>query len=370
MKRILAIAFACLIMFTQVPAVFASSDSGPFSSECVYSGACEVVSVAARQGIIPGQKDNRVDTLFLADEIPLYEVNSDNDLVNVSTLKYYPVLNQDDVAQGMVIARLDSDDSIVKYEYNTMFCNEITISKESLSSICFIFDQFDTYIYNGNEYTVVFHDDIPDMNRGVLNTATRASNQLERAPVAANMQLELTSVADSSVTGILNVEEVCQLPDWENGCWAASAICAGQYLNSSVDLTMADVMDKYADGEDIPKSYLTVRDIIRDEYGQTPAAHLTTLRFATVVEQIQEGEDNGKPIVGRVAYDRLKSGHFVVMCGFEEPPSPGNCYVTIMDPLSGYRTFQTSGWEGRTDIYYYSINGNHAYSITIYLILK
>lgn len=48
MKKILAMAIAWLIMFTQVPAVFANSNSEPFSSESVYSGVCEVVSVAAR----------------------------------------------------------------------------------------------------------------------------------------------------------------------------------------------------------------------------------------------------------------------------------------------------------------------------------
>lgn len=370
MKKILAMVFACLIMFTQVPAVFADSNLEPFSSESVYSGACEVVSVAARQGIIPGQKDNRVDELFLANEIPLYEVNSSNDLVNVSNLKYYPVLDQDDVAQGMIIARLESNDSVVKYEYNTMFCNEITILKESLSSVCFIFDQNDTYIYDGSKYTIIFHDDAPDMNRGFLNIMARDSNQLERAFIVADVQLELTSVVDSTISGILNVPEIMQLPEWQNGCWAAAAISAGQYLNPSVDLTITDVMEKYADGQDVAKSYLTVRDIIRDEYGQIPAAHLTDLRFTKVVEQIEEGEDNGKPIVARVAYDRLKSGHFVVVCGFDDVPSPGNCYVTVMDSLSGdYRVFPTSGWEGRTIVYYYSTSGNHAYPITIYLVM-
>lgn len=160
MKKILAMAIAWLIMFTQVPAVFANSNSEPFSSESVYSGVCEVVSVAARQGIIPGQKDKRVDELFLANEIPLYEVNSSNDLVNVSDLKYYPVLDQDNVAQGMIIARLDSNDSVVKYEYNTMFCNEITILRESLSSICFIFDQNNTYIYDGKVTSLLCVDSI------------------------------------------------------------------------------------------------------------------------------------------------------------------------------------------------------------------
>lgn len=223
---------------------------------------------------------------------------------------------------------------------------------------------------DGSKYTIIFHDDAPDMNRGFLNIMARDSNQLERAFIVADVQLELTSVVDSTISGILNVPEIMQLPEWQNGCWAAAAISAGQYLNPSVDLTITDVMEKYADGQDVAKSYLTVRDIIRDEYGQIPAAHLTDLRFTKVVEQIEEGEDNGKPIVARAAYDRLKSGHFVVVCGFDDVPSPGNCYVTVMDSLSGdYRVFPTSGWEGRTIVYYYSTSGNHAYPITIYLVM-
>ena len=78
----------------------------------------------------------------------------------MSDLKYYPVLDQDNVAQGMIIARLDSNDSVVKYEYNTMFCNEITILRESLSSICFIFDQNNTYIYDGKVTSLLCVDSI------------------------------------------------------------------------------------------------------------------------------------------------------------------------------------------------------------------
>ena len=42
----------------------------------------------------------------------------------------------------------------------------------------------------------------------------------------------------------------------------------------------------------------------------------------------------------------------------------------VMDSLSGeYRVFPTSGWDGRTSVYYYGINSNVAYPITIYLVM-
>ena len=43
----------------------------------IYPEANKIIGIAVQQGIVPGQEDGTIDTLYLADHIPLYEVDGE-----------------------------------------------------------------------------------------------------------------------------------------------------------------------------------------------------------------------------------------------------------------------------------------------------
>lgn len=116
--------------------------------------------------------------------------------------------------------------------------------------------------------------------------------------------------------------------------------------------------------------YVTLADVIRNEYGVVPFTFLKTLSFSTVMDQIKVGRDNGKPIAARAEYSGWTSGHFITVCGFDSV-SEGTCYVTVMDSLEGgNRIFPVYESGGQRSVYYYSVSNNTHYPITIYLLMS
>lgn len=371
MKRFSAMFLAMLIVFSQIPSAFAATNSESFVSEVIYPGASEVVSVAARQHIIPEQESGQSDAFYLADSIPLYEVNATGSWDEISTIKYYPVLGQDGTVKGLVIATQHAPDENPAFEYNTLYCNELTDILNNSSEICFIFDQTQDYLYDGKECLPVLQYDIPDMSRGVLDVENMDLGLLERKSIIANGQLDLISLSDVATTGLLYVPKITQQP-WKNLCWAASSISAGQYCNPSVKLSVIDLKNQYAGGEDKAQFYTIIPSILKTEYYVTSGTVTNRqLKMTTVMNSIKTGVDGGKPMVARAAYDGWSSGHFFVVCGFDTVPSPGTSYVTIMDPLSGgYRTLPTERVGADSNIKYSTPSGSTQYPVDIYIVIQ
>lgn len=341
MKKFFALCLATLLVIVQMPAAFAASELDDLSSDAICSEASHLLSIAAQQQIIPGQENSQINELYLADNIPLYEVDTSNNLVEVTSFKYYPVLDDGSNVRGLVIAKLQ-DSGVASLEYNTIYCSELNALKNNYMSLCFIFDQTCDYVFDGYNCHVVLQNDIPDMTRGFFNTAGADLSQLERNPIIAKELLELISTADPSTSGQLSVPRVAQSP-WDNGCWAACVISAGQYLNPSVNRTVDYIMNTYAYGKDEPKYDAYLPDIIYKEYGVYPVSSYQSLKLTTVINNIGIGVNQGKPIIARAAYNGIFSGHFIVVCGFTAYTAPSTSYVTIMDPLTGdYRMLPTS----------------------------
>lgn len=378
-RRILAIILACFFAASQTTGTLAVSPQNEFSDEFIQAEASSLVELALRQEIVPSQERFPIQSLYLADSIPIYEVTANQAIVEVSDMKYYPILDQDNVVRGMIIARMQNADNTVTCEYNTLFCDELTAYKQDSADICFIFDQTDIYIYNGTALSSVYQNKImPDESRGIFTTEKTRSNQvlnlnLKNINSVSELDISYQMTARSYREGYLNVPRIAQT-DWENGCWAASAVCVGNYLSSTVTRTLDDIMTEYAGGEDVAKSILTVQEVLADEYEIETNQHLlSSPTMSTVLSNIGVGEDRGTPIIGRVSYDGLKSGHFIVIRGYMYNSDPAsNNRVTIMDSLSAgsYRVLATSGAGETATIVYTSPSSGNAYDVGMYLTIS
>lgn len=369
MKKILTAVLASLFILMQVPTTFAASNTDPLSLDSISSEANKLVSIALEQCIIPGQESGQINHLYLSNSIPLYEVNSDNTLIEMSTIKYYPLLDQNDIVRGLIVARLQTSNAAATLEYNTMFCTELTAYMKRSSSICFIFDQTGIYIFDGDEYTVVLQDSVPDMSRGIFYDAGVELSHLERNSIVAEAQCNSLSTHDPSVSGILSVPIIDQ-DDWSNGCWAASAVSMGQYAGSGT-LTIDDVMKSYADGKNVTKTILDIQNVLAKEFGVNTSLVFGKLMMTTVIDNIKVGINNGDPILARVAYSTVMSGHFIVVCGFTSNTAPGTSYITIMDPLShAYRTLPTERNGIDSEFLYTKPNQTEKFEVNMYLTIK
>lgn len=368
MKKLYSTILAILLILMQTSTAFAIPNTDPLALDSVCYEANNVVNAALQQHIVPDQ--DQITALYLANSIPLYEVNSNNEVVEVDTIEYYPVLDQNGIARGMIVARLQDANSSAILEYNTMFCSELNMLMQNSSSICFIFDQTNIYIFDGTEYFSVLQDSIPDMSRGILNSANMESVQLRRSSIVAVEQCDLASTCDPSITGQLYVPLINQ-DNWKKGgCWAACAVSVGNYVSSG-NLTIDDVMQKYADGKDEPKLISTIQTVLDKEYGIKTYYKGGAVKLSTVIEQIKAGTNQGDPIIARVAYMWLLDGHFIVIRGFTYNPGFETNYVTIMDSLShAYRTLSTIRSGDDSLIQYTTPTGSTVYSIDMYLLLN
>lgn len=374
----LVLVMTCALSMVQVNASTTDSSEDSFSLAAVQAEATELISLAFNQGVIPGQNNSNITSLYLYDSIPIYELQSDNTLSEPDDIKYYPIFDQNDVARGMIIARLQGDDATLTCEYNTFFCEELTTYKQSDATICFIFDQEDIIIYDGDQPKTVLHNTaLKDDSRGIFSINIAWATQLtalDRGTISPAAVLNPLSVAttNSSVSGSLSVPIIPQAP-WDNGCWAASAVCVGSYLKPSVHLTVTDIMNDYAGGEDIAKSYMTVQDVLAYEYGYETNQHLlSALTMGDVMDSIGVGIDNGDPIIARVSYGGL-NGHFVVVRGYVYTAGTGTLdRATIMDSLddSGVRILTVVGTGESMTFKYTPINGTRLYDVGLYLTIS
>ena len=378
-RKILTLLLAVFLVATQVTGALAVSPQSVFSGDYIRAEASSLVELALRQEIVPNQENNPIQSLYLADSIPIYEVTANQTFLEVTDMKYYPVLDQDDIVRGMIVARIKEDDNTATCEYNTLFCEELTSYKQQSVDICFIFDQTNIYIYNGTELCSVYQNNImPDMSRGVFDAEITRSSQelnLNLKGISSVTELDTSSqmIARSYREAFLNVPRISQT-GWANGCWAASAVSVGNYLNSTVTRTLANIMEEYAGGEDVAKSILTVQTVLANEYGIESNQHLLgSLTMGTVMSNVGVGEDRGNPIIARVSYDGLKSGHFIVIRGYMYSSNPeSNNRVTIMDSLSAgaYRVLSTSGTGESATIVYTSVSSGNAYDVGMYLTIS
>lgn len=385
----LALVLACALSMLQVPASATFSSEDSFSLATIQAKATELIQIAFNQGVIPDQNNSDITSLYLYDSIPIYELQPDNTLSEAYSIKYYPIFDQNDVARGMIIARLQSDNATLTCEYNTFFCEELTTYKQNDAEVCFIFDQENIIIYDGYQTDTILHSaTLKDDSRGVFNMDTASTTQfanldssatsafqlaeLDRSAISPAMVLNplSTTATTSSTSGSLSVPIITQSP-WEYGCWAASAVCAGRYLNPSVRLTVTDVMNDYAGGKDIGKSYMAIQDVLAYEYGYETNQHLvSSLNMGNVMDSIGVGYDNGDPIVARVSYKGLKEGHFIVVRGYVYTAGTGTAdCATIMDSLtgSGFRILSVVGTGESMTFKYTPLSGTTLYDVGLYL---
>lgn len=390
-KKILSLALilACALSILQVPASATVSSEDSFPLATIQAEATKLIQIAFNQGVVPGQNNSNIKSLYLYDSIPIYELQPDNTFSEADCIKYYPIFDQDDVARGMIIARLQGDNATLTCEYNTFFCEELTTYKQNDAKVCFIFDQEDIIIYDGYQADAVLHSAaLKDDSRGVFDVDTASTTQfteldsdttstaqlaeLDRGAMSPAMVLNPSSMTatTSSTSGSLSVSIITQSP-WVNGCWAASAVCAGRYLNPSIKLTVTDVMNDYAGGEDVAKSYMEVQDVLAYEYGYETNQHLVfSLTMGDVMDSIGVGYDNGDPIVARVSYEGLKRGHFIVVRGYVYTAGTGTAdCATIMDSLngSGFRILSVVGTGESMTFKYTPLSGTKLYDVGLYL---
>lgn len=336
MKKLSAIILATLMLFVQLPTAAATETHNALCFDSVYPEANIILNIAIQQGTVPDLDNGQISGLYMAESIPLYEIAANGTLTEVTDLKYYPVLDQNNIARGLIIASLLGTDTTATIEYNTLFADELSIYKQDNASICFVFDQTDIYVYNGNTCSAVLQNGLPDTTRGVLETDFASFDQLQRALITAKAQFNLIQPSDSSVAGTsgsLDVDPIEQEP-WDNGCWAASAICVGEYsCPYSVHRTMDDIMEEYANGNDVPKSFVTVQNVLATEYYLETSVYLRQLKLADIAANIGTGRNNGDPVLARVSYEGLQYGHFIVACGYTATADFSRAYVTIMDSL-------------------------------------
>lgn len=371
MKKLSAIVFTTLMLLMQLPMAVAVENQSALSFDSAYSEANTVVNIAVQQGTVPGLDNGEISDLYMAESIPVYEVNASGALTEVTNLKYYPVLDQNNVARGLIIASLLDTDITATIEYNTLFADELSIYKQNNASICFVFDQTDIYVYDGNTCSAVLQNGLPDTSRGVLGTDLVGFDQLQRALITAKEPFNLIQVSDSSVAGTsgsLDVDVIEQEP-WENGCWAASAICVGEYsCPYSVDRTMDDIMEEYANGNDDPKSFITIQNVLATEYYLETSVYPQQLKLAAIAANIGTGSNNGDPVLARVDYDSFKEGHFIVACGYTATADSTRAYVTIMDSLhSTLRTIPMTKQGADFVVQYTTPRGTDVFFTNLYL---
>lgn len=368
MKKLFAVILG-LLMSLQIPMAFATSKQESMTRD-VFNEANNVINIALKQGVVPGQENGQFEDLFLTESIPLYEVNEDGVLCRVSTVAYYPLLDENNYVHGVVVAAA-TDESATKVEYNSMLCEELTPYALDSTDICFIFDKTNIYIFDGLECVNVLENNIPSDNRGYLEKDKVDFSLLERNEVTVDEQLKLASTNDPSVSGMLTVPIVTQ-DEWEHGCWAASTVSVGEYAGTSANLTVDDLMEEYAGGEDRSESIWTVQSVLADEYDLDSMVYvLSKLPLSVMAEQIGTSTNHGNPIIARVAYTALTNGHFIVVCGYESATEPRTSYATIMDPLSSsYRILPMKRSGNDSEIIYTTPSGDTEYGINFYLTLE
>ena len=369
MKRVMSIFMAFLLALGCTMSAFAIS-ADPLVADSIYAEANKVINVALQQGIVPGQSDGQISELYLSESIPLYEVTNNNTIISTSNIKYFPVIDQNNKVRGIIIATLSGNNSHVSLEYNSMLSDELTAYKQAAESICFIFDRTDIYVYNGNECTLLLNGVLPDYSRGEFNNTASLPN-LERNIISVQEKFDLLSVCDPAMSGMLSVPIITQ-ENWSNGCWAACSVSAGEYCGSSPDdITIDDVMEEYAEGQNVAKTIFTIQSVLSNEYNVDSSIKINELMMATVIDNIGTSLNAGQPVVARVSYDWWISGHFVVVCGFTSNPYPATSYVTIMDPLSSsYRTLATERVDNDSRIKYKTPSGSTEYGTDFYLTIN
>ena len=364
-KKFYAFTIAFVLML-QSASVFATPVK---DLDSIVYDANEIIGIALEEGIVPGQKNGSIEELYLAECIPIYEVTSDNTLTGIELLKYYPVLNQDNVVCGVIIARVQTpDDDAAVLEYSPMFSDELSSYAQSSTSICFIFDQTNIFIYDGVKCSPILQNNIPDLDRGFLELTDVGGEEVVLSKIRANKALSPIETLDPAMSGFLSVP-IIEQTGWTNGCWAATSISVGEYCGSSQGLTVDDVMNEYAGGEDVAKTMFTIRKVLSDEYGVGTYIHPgLTPKLSSIIESIGSGTDNGTPILARVAYNSIFSGHFIVVCGYTAAPDPQTSYVTIMDSLvDSYRILEMERVGNDCEIKYNNVGDHQYYDIDDYL---
>ncbi len=367
-KRMVGFTIAItMCMSLYIPSAYATPNMADHQSSSIISEASNIIGVALNEGIVPGQADNEISGLYLAEDIPIYEVTSNNNLTAIDSMMYYPVVDQSNRVCGIIIARSEGTDGTYTLEYSPMFSDELNSYEQSSSEICFIFDQTNIFVYDGSTYSTILQDNIPDLSRGFLNSLDIETEQISLSAIEAHDPLYLSVTHDPSESGMLSVPIVEQA-GWKNGCWAASSVSVGEYCGPSRGLTVDDIMEKYADGEDKTEFFYTVRTILSNEYDIETNIHpFVTLTLTEIMENIGSGRNNGTPIVARTSYS-FNSGHIFVVCGYTAAPEPQTSYVTIMDPLAdSYRILEMEKSGGDSEFKYHTPSGNTLHIIDDYL---
>ena len=123
-RKMLALVMAFVLLMLQVPVSANVSSEDPFPADVIQSEAIELVNIALDQGVVPGQDSSEITSLYLSDSIPIYELLADNTFTEADNIKYYGIFDQNDVARGLLIARIQGDDETLTCEYNTFFCED------------------------------------------------------------------------------------------------------------------------------------------------------------------------------------------------------------------------------------------------------
>ena len=85
-NKCIATMLATVILVMQIPSIFALPNSHPLSLNQISSEANALINIALENGIVPDKESGQVTDLYLAGEIPIYEVDSSNDLVEINTI--------------------------------------------------------------------------------------------------------------------------------------------------------------------------------------------------------------------------------------------------------------------------------------------
>ena len=370
-KKVFSFILASLLLLVQLPTALAAAPTDPLALDNIYTEASNVINIAIQQGIVPGLSDGEISDLYLGESIPLYEVCSDNTLAEVSAIRYFPVLDQNNSVRGLFIASLRETDSTATLEYNSMLSEELTLHKLSSNHICFIFDQTDTYLFDGTECSLVLDGVLPHITRGTFSNSIAGLATLDRNAIVSAKRFDLATTSDPAVSGMLSVPIITQ-DNWSNGCWAACAVSVGEYVGaSSEDITIDDVMAEYANGQDVAKTIYRIQDVLAGEYNEASRVTINSLKMTTIIDNIGTALNMGTPVVARVSYSGWTSGHFVVVCGFTSNTYPTTSYVSIMDPLSSsYRTLPTERVGNDSVVKYTTPTGTTEYGTDFYLTIS
>lgn len=370
-KKVFSLVLVSLLLLIQLPTALAASPSDPLALDNIRAEANNVINISIQQGIVPGIDAGQISDLYLGESIPLYEVCPDNTLAEVSAIRYFPVLDQSNNVRGLIIASLRGTDSTATLEYNSMLSDELTLHKSSSNRICFIFDQMDIYIFDGIDCSLVLDGTLPHASRGTFSNSITGLTELDRNAITAAEHFDLLATCDPSVSGMLGVPIVTQ-ENWSNGCWAACAVSVGEYVGlSSDDITIDDVMNSYANGQNVTKTIYKIQEVLSAEYNVASSVTISSLKMTTVINNIGTALDMGTPVVARVSYSGWTRGHFVVVCGFTSNTYPTTGYVSIMDPLSSsYRILPTERVGNDSLVKYTEPSGTEEYGTDFYLTIR